>query len=52
MPLSCGGQVTLTVQKIRQNLATSNPKQDLHNINVQTKFRKNPLPFTLVIVRK
>ena len=29
-----------------QNVAISNPKADLHNINAHTKFGKNPLMFT------
>ena len=35
-----------------QNLAISNPKQDLHNIKAHTKFGENPLMFTQVIIRK
>ena len=38
--------------KKRQNLAISNPKPDLHNINAHTKFGENPLMFTQVIIRK
>ena len=34
------------------NLPISNPKSDLHNINAYTKFGKNPLKFTQVIVQK
>ena len=30
----------------------SNPTQDIHNINAQTKFEENPLTFTQVIVTK
>ena len=35
-----------------QNLRISNPKPDLHNINVHTKFGENPLMFTQVIIWK
>ena len=35
-----------------QNLPIRNPKWDLHNINAHTKFCKNGLIFTQVIVRK
>ena len=38
--------------KIWQNLPINNPKPDLHNINAHTKFGKNPLMFTQVIIRK
>ena len=38
--------------KIWQNLPISNPKPDLHSINVRTKFGENPLMFTQVIIRK
>ena len=38
--------------KIWQNLLSSNPKPDLHNINAYTKFGENPLMFTQVIIRK
>ena len=38
--------------KIWQNLAISNPKPDLHNINAHTMFGENPLMFTQVIIRK
>ena len=38
--------------KITQNLPISNPKPDLHNINVHYKFGENLLTFTQVIVRK
>ena len=31
--------------KIWQNLPINNPKPDLYNINVQTKFGENPLMF-------
>ena len=35
-----------------RNLAISNPKPDLHNINAHTKFGENPLMFTQVIIQK
>ena len=35
-----------------RNLPISNPKPDLHNINVHTKFGENPLMFPQVIIRK
>ena len=38
--------------KIQRKLPVSNPKSDLHNINVHTKFRENPLTFTQVIIQK
>ena len=38
--------------KIWRNLPISNPKPDLHNINIHTKFGENPLMFTQVITRK
>ena len=38
--------------KILRNLSISNPKPDLHNINAHTKFGKDPLIFTQVIIRK
>ena len=34
------------------NLAISNPKADLHNINAHTKFDENPLKFTQVIRKR
>ena len=37
---------------IEQNLHISNPKPDLHNINVHSKFGENPLMCTQVIIRK
>ena len=43
---ACLGQITV---KIWQNSPISNPKPDLHNINVYTKFGVNPLMFTQVI---
>ena len=33
------------------NLPINNPKPDLHNINVHTKFGENPFAFTQVIVQ-
>ena len=41
-------------QKLKKfaHLPISNPKPDLFNINIHTKFYENPLTFTLVIVRK
>ena len=33
--------------KIFKKFAISNPKPDLHNINVHIKFGENPLTFTL-----
>ena len=33
-----------------QNLAISNPKADLHNINAHTKFGENSLTFTKVVI--
>ena len=38
--------------KIWRNLPISNPKPDLLNDNAYSKFGKNPLLFTQVIVRK
>ena len=38
--------------RIWQNLPISNPKPDLNNINVHTKFGENLLMFTQVIIRK
>ena len=38
--------------KNSRNLAISNPKPDLHNINAYTNFGENPLLFIQVIVRK
>ena len=38
--------------KIWGNLAISNPKPDLLNVNAYSKFGENPLLFTQVIVRK
>ena len=38
--------------KIWRNLAISNPKPDLLNVNAYSKFGENPLLFTQVIVRK
>ena len=38
--------------KIWQNLAISNPKLDLLNVNAYSKFGENPLLFTQVIVWK
>ena len=38
--------------KIWWNLPISNPKPDLHNINVHTKFGKKSLMFAQVIIRK
>ena len=38
--------------KIWLNLPISNPKPDLLNVNAYSKFGKNPLLFTQVIVRK
>ena len=38
--------------KISRNLPISNSKPDIHNINAHTKFGKNPLMFTQVIIRK
>ena len=35
-----------------RNLPKSNPKPDLHSINVHIKLGENPLRFTQVIVRK
>ena len=35
-----------------RNLAISNPKPDLYNINAHTKFGENPLVFTQVIIQK
>ena len=40
------------LKKIGQNLPISNPKPDIHNINVHTKFGANPLMFIKVITRK
>ena len=34
------------------NLPISNPKPDFHNIIANSKFGKNPLTFTQVIVQK
>ena len=34
------------------NIAISNPKPDLHNMNAYTKFGENPLIYTEVIIRK
>ena len=34
------------------NLSINNPKPDLYNINAHTKFGKNPLTFTQVIIWK
>ena len=36
--------------KIWRNLPISNPKPDIHNINIHTKFGENPLMFTKVII--
>ena len=38
--------------KIWRNLAISNPKPDLLNVNAYSNFGENPLLFTQVIVRK
>ena len=38
--------------KIWRNLAISNPKPDLLNVNGYSKFGENPLLFTQVIVGK
>ena len=38
--------------KIWWNLAISNPKPDLLNVNAYSKFGENPLLFTHVIVQK
>ena len=38
--------------KIWRNLAISNPKSDLLNVNGYSKFGENPLLFTQVIVGK
>ena len=38
--------------KIWPNLAISNPKPDLLNVNANSKFGENPLLFTQVIIRK
>ena len=38
--------------QISRNLAISNPKPDLHNINAHTKFGENPLMFTQVIQKQ
>ena len=35
-----------------QNLLISNPKPDLHNYSVHTKFGEHPFIFTEVTVRK
>ena len=35
-----------------QSLSISDPKADVQNINVHTKFGENPLIFTKVIVQK
>ena len=40
------------VVKNWRNLAISNPKADLHNINTDTKFGENQLVFTEFVVRK
>ena len=37
---------------ILRNLAISNPKLDLFNVNAYSKFDENPLLFTQVIIRK
>ena len=34
-----------------QNLPISNPKADVYNINVHTKFGENPFIFTKVILK-
>ena len=38
--------------KFGRNLPISNPKSDLHNINVHTKFGENALMLTKVIIQK
>ena len=38
--------------KIWRNLPISNPKPDLLNVNAYSKFGKNPLLYTQVIVQK
>ena len=37
---------------ILRNLAISNPKPDLLNVNAYSKFYENPLLFTEVIIQK
>ena len=37
---------------ILRNLPIGNPKPDLLNVNAYSKFDKNPLLFTQVIIRK
>ena len=57
LKLSSGNEksdVSWAVNSIKnwRKLAISNPKPELHNINVHTKFGENPLTFTWVIIRK
>ena len=47
--LTCCEQTTV---KNWWNLLISNPKPDLYNISVHTKFSENPLKFTKIIVLK
>ena len=37
---------------ILRNLPISNPKLDLLNVNIYSKFDENPFLFTQVIIRK
>ena len=46
---TCHGHITLS--KI-ENLPISRLKPDLHNNSARTKFGKNPLTFTKVIIQK
>ena len=41
LSILCSGELKI------DNLPISNPKQDLHDINVYTKFGENPLTFKL-----
>ena len=55
LKLSSGNKkkgVSRATVKNWRNLAISNPKPDLHNMNAHTKFGENPLMFTQVIIRK
>ena len=47
-----GGSLADNSVKNWQNLPSSNPKPDLHNIKTHTKFEENPLMFTQVIIQK
>ena len=38
--------------KNKLNLPTSNPKSDFHTINAHTKFGKNPLACTQIVMWK